>query len=81
MQRLQEAVLEVQEKYPQIAGMGFYAGYEALCQDATTVHDQRSLDILVRAHMASRAGEFHDCSSTVVIKEDFRTKYNICPEW
>jgi len=81
MQRLQDAVAEVQAKYPQIAGMGFYAGYETLRKEVVAVHDQKSLDILVRAHSASRAGEYHDCASTVVVKEKFRTKYNICPEW
>ena len=45
------------------------------------IHDQRSLDIVSRYRSALNAGEYHDTESTVSIKESFRERYEIDPEF
>mgnify|MGYP001610239320 CR=1 FL=1 len=90
--KLSEALREVQVQYPEIATLPAYKAHEALIKafskkatetgtSPALTYDQRALDILLRAHMASRAGNFHDTESTVNIKSDFEKKYGISSEW
>lgn len=79
MKKLEEALTEIRAKYPQIADLGAWEGRKLLVE--TNPFDQCALDILSRAHSASRCGEYHDTESVVEQKKAFREKYNISPEW
>ncbi len=92
LKKLSEALKEVQTQYPEIANLSAHKGHEALIKSFSEkatetgtsralTFDQRALDILLRAHMASRAGNFHDTESAVNVKSDFEKKYGISSEW